>query len=135
MVSDHYNHCGLIYWWSIYFTFEFWRISEHRGRWFLPFLITNLDIQVWCLFLYTENGEDIQVLRYEPGQKYDPHYDYFVDKVNAARGGHRVATVLMYLTDVEKGGETVFPDAEVCHVSILYGSKSSIFLYTYLIIH
>ncbi|KAF9618277.1 hypothetical protein IFM89_000912 [Coptis chinensis] len=68
-------------------------------------------IAAWT-FLPKENGEDIQVLRYEPGQKYDPHYDYFADKVNIARGGHRVATVLMYLTDVAKGGETVFPQAE-----------------------
>ncbi|KAL2459213.1 putative prolyl 4-hydroxylase 4 [Forsythia ovata] len=68
-------------------------------------------IATWT-FLPKENGEDIQVLRYEPGQKYDPHYDYFVDTVNIARGGHRVATVLMYLTDVGKGGETVFPSAE-----------------------
>lgn len=67
-------------------------------------------------YLISENGEDIQVLRYEHGQKYDPHYDYFADKVNIARGGHRVATVLMYLTDVTKGGETVFPNAEVCLV-------------------
>ncbi|XP_051128048.1 probable prolyl 4-hydroxylase 4 [Andrographis paniculata] len=67
-------------------------------------------IATWT-FLPKENGEDIQVLRYEPGQKYDPHYDYFTDKVNIARGGHRIATVLMYLTDVEKGGETVFPAA------------------------
>ncbi|CAN1307159.1 Probable prolyl 4-hydroxylase 4 [Linum perenne] len=69
-------------------------------------------IAAWT-FLPKENGEDIQVLRYEEGQKYEPHYDYFVDKVNIARGGHRVATVLMYLTDVKKGGETVFPSAEV----------------------
>ncbi|OVA04395.1 Metridin-like ShK toxin [Macleaya cordata] len=63
-------------------------------------------------FLPKENGEDIQVLRYEHGQKYDAHYDYFLDKVNIARGGHRLATVLMYLSDVVKGGETVFPNAE-----------------------
>lgn len=68
-------------------------------------------IATWT-FLPKENGEDIQVLRYEHGQKYDPHYDYFHDKVNIARGGHRVATVLMYLSDVSKGGETVFPNAE-----------------------
>ncbi|KAL1543173.1 putative prolyl 4-hydroxylase 4 [Salvia divinorum] len=68
-------------------------------------------IATWT-FLPKENGEDIQVLRYEPGQKYDPHYDYFADKENIARGGHRIATVLMYLSDVEKGGETVFPSAE-----------------------
>ncbi|XP_039040275.1 probable prolyl 4-hydroxylase 4, partial [Hibiscus syriacus] len=69
-------------------------------------------ISTWT-FLPEENGEGIQVLRYEHGQKYEPHYDYFVDKVNIARGGHRIATVLMYLTNVTKGGETVFPEAEV----------------------
>lgn len=68
-------------------------------------------IAAWTL-LPKENGEDIQVLRYEHGQKYDPHYDFFTDQVNIARGGHRIATVLMYLSDVEKGGETVFPEAE-----------------------
>ncbi|XP_008795106.1 probable prolyl 4-hydroxylase 4 [Phoenix dactylifera] len=68
-------------------------------------------IAAWT-FLPKENGEDIQVLRYEHGEKYDPHYDYFSDKVNIAHGGHRIATVLMYLSDVAKGGETVFPRAE-----------------------
>ncbi|KAI8003647.1 Prolyl 4-hydroxylase 2 [Camellia lanceoleosa] len=58
-------------------------------------------IAMWT-FLPKENGEAIQVLRYEHGQKYDPHYDYFLDKVNVARGGHRIATVLMYLSDVAK---------------------------------
>lgn len=80
--------------------------------WKLELLTLYLNL-FWLLA--SENGEDIQVLRYEHGQKYDPHYDYFSDKVNIARGGHRIATVLMYLTDVEKGGETVFPSAEVCH--------------------
>ncbi|KAJ3676339.1 hypothetical protein LUZ60_003751 [Juncus effusus] len=69
-------------------------------------------IAAWT-FLPKENGEDIQVLRYEHGQKYDPHYDYFTDKVNTLRGGHRIATVLMYLSDVKKGGETVFPNADL----------------------
>lgn len=78
----------------------------------LYLLIRNTQVHD-SYFLFTENGEEIQVLRYEEGQKYEPHYDYFVDKVNIARGGHRLATVLMYLTDVEKGGETVFPKAEV----------------------
>jgi prolyl 4-hydroxylase len=58
-----------------------------------------------------ENGEGVQILRYEKGQKYEAHYDYFHDRFNAdpAKGGQRVATLLMYLTDVEEGGETVFP--------------------------
>ncbi len=54
-----------------------------------------------------ENGEGVQILRYEKGQKYEAHYDYFHDRFNAdpAKGGQRVATLLMYLTDVEEGGE------------------------------
>ncbi|XP_010272176.2 PREDICTED: probable prolyl 4-hydroxylase 7 [Nelumbo nucifera] len=68
-------------------------------------------IAAWT-FLPEENGESMQILHYELGQKYEPHFDYFHDKVNQEMGGHRVATVLMYLSNVSKGGETVFPDAE-----------------------
>ena len=68
------------------------------------------------LMLWSENGEAIQILHYEHGQKYEPHFDYFYDKVNRELGGHRVATVLMYLSHVKRGGETVFPDAEVYYV-------------------
>ena len=59
-----------------------------------------------------DHGEGIQILRYERGQKYDPHFDYFTDDENVKHGGQRVATVLMYLSDVERGGETVFPAKE-----------------------
>ncbi|XP_076912020.1 putative prolyl 4-hydroxylase 7 [Bidens hawaiensis] len=69
-------------------------------------------ISVWT-FIPVENGEAMQVLHYETGQKYLPHWDYFQDKANQAVGGHRIATVLMYLSNVEKGGETVFPKSEM----------------------
>ncbi|KAJ4962034.1 hypothetical protein NE237_021944 [Protea cynaroides] len=68
-------------------------------------------IAAWT-FLPEENGEAMQVLHYEHGEKYEPHFDYFHDKANQELGGHRVATVLMYLSNVEKGGETVFPNTE-----------------------
>ncbi|CAM6087606.1 unnamed protein product [Calypogeia fissa] len=69
-------------------------------------------IAAWT-FLPPENGESIQVLRYQYGQKYEPHTDFFNDEYNAkARGGHRMGTVLMYLSDVTKGGETMFPIIE-----------------------
>ncbi|KAI7725198.1 hypothetical protein M8C21_027683, partial [Ambrosia artemisiifolia] len=58
-------------------------------------------------FLPVEHGEGLQVLHYEVGQKYEPHYDYFQDEYNTQNGGQRMATVLMYLSDVEEGGETV----------------------------
>ncbi|XP_064954137.1 prolyl 4-hydroxylase 1-like isoform X1 [Musa acuminata AAA Group] len=58
-----------------------------------------------------ENGESIQVLRYETNQYYTPHHDYFSDAFNLKNGGQRVATMLMYLNDVDEGGETIFPQA------------------------
>lgn len=63
--------------------------------------------------MQSENGESMQILHYENGQKYEPHFDYFHDKANQELGGHRVATVLMYLSNVQKGGETVFPNSVV----------------------
>jgi len=63
-------------------------------------------------FIPVENGEGLQVLHYEVGQKYEPHFDYFLDDFNTKNGGQRMATVLMYLSDVEEGGETVFPAAK-----------------------
>nr|VDC73770.1 unnamed protein product [Brassica rapa] len=52
-------------------------------------------------FLPVENGESLQVIHYEVGQKFDPHFD----------GLGRIATFLMYLSDVNKGGETDFPNS------------------------
>ncbi|WMV17477.1 hypothetical protein MTR67_010862, partial [Solanum verrucosum] len=76
-------------------------------------VVANVEARIaaWT-FLPEENGEPMQILHYEHGQKYEPHFDYFMDKVNQEIGGHRVATVLMYLSDVDKGGETVFPRSE-----------------------
>jgi len=63
--------------------------------------------------------ESVQVLRYEIGQKYDAHFDYFdpssyqndPNTLNMLQHGrrNRMATVFWYLTDVAQGGETVFP--------------------------
>ncbi|KAF8405463.1 hypothetical protein HHK36_010369 [Tetracentron sinense] len=63
-------------------------------------------------FMPVEHGEGLQFLHYEVGQKYEPHYDYFLDEFNTKNGGQRMATVLTYLSDVEEGGETVFPAAK-----------------------
>ncbi|KAL5706308.1 procollagen-proline 4-dioxygenase [Ranunculus cassubicifolius] len=81
-----------------------------RGR---DKIIRNIEKRISDFtFLPVEHGEGLQVLHYEVGQKYEPHYDYFSDEFNTKNGGQRIATVLMYLSDVEEGGETVFPAAK-----------------------
>eukprot|EP00232_Nephroselmis_pyriformis_P009017 CAMPEP_0182892712 /NCGR_PEP_ID=MMETSP0034_2-20130328/24032_1 /TAXON_ID=156128 /ORGANISM="Nephroselmis pyriformis, Strain CCMP717" /LENGTH=368 /DNA_ID=CAMNT_0025026411 /DNA_START=136 /DNA_END=1242 /DNA_ORIENTATION=+ len=56
--------------------------------------------------------EALQVLRYQNGEKYEPHFDYFFDRQHAeAPQGNRLATMLMYLETTEGGGETVFPNS------------------------
>ncbi|KAK7367251.1 hypothetical protein VNO80_09260 [Phaseolus coccineus] len=82
----------------------------HRGR---DKIVRNIEKKIADFtFIPVEHGEGLQVLHYEVGQKYEPHYDYFLDDFNTKNGGQRIATVLMYLTDVEEGGETVFPAAK-----------------------
>ncbi|KAL4457504.1 hypothetical protein ABPG75_012369 [Micractinium tetrahymenae] len=53
--------------------------------------------------LNVSHQEDMQILRYGIGQKYGAHYD------SLDNDSPRVATVLLYLSDVEEGGETAFP--------------------------
>ncbi len=63
-----------------------------------------------------EKGEGMQVLRYGVGAEYKPHHDYFDPSqpgasVLLARGGQRVASMVMYLNTPERGGATTFPEA------------------------
>lgn len=63
-----------------------------------------------------EHGEGFQVLHYRPGAEYKPHYDYFdPDEPGTPtilkRGGQRLATLVMYLSEPARGGGTTFPDA------------------------
>ena len=48
-------------------------------------------------------GESLQVLRYRPGQEYKPHSDALAGEPN-----QRILTMLVYLTEDYRGGETVF---------------------------
>jgi prolyl 4-hydroxylase len=51
-----------------------------------------------------EHGDGLQVLNYKIGQEYKAHYDFFKSAKNP-----RISTLVMYLNDVELGGETFFP--------------------------
>ncbi|XP_034116500.1 prolyl 4-hydroxylase subunit alpha-2-like isoform X2 [Drosophila albomicans] len=60
-------------------------------------------------------SEMLQVMNYGLGGHYDKHYDYFNSSLatNLTKmNGDRIATVLFYLTDVEQGGATVFPNIQ-----------------------
>jgi prolyl 4-hydroxylase len=59
--------------------------------------------------LPVDHGEGMQVLNYHHGQEYQPHHDFFHEGFPDRGSGQRIATVLMYLTTPEEGGETVFP--------------------------
>jgi len=52
------------------------------------------------------HAEPLQILHYRPGQQYRPHFDYFT---SGETTNNRISTLVMYLNDVEGGGETYFP--------------------------
>ncbi|MFS0688795.1 2OG-Fe(II) oxygenase [Sporosarcina sp. 179-K 8C2 HS] len=55
-----------------------------------------------------EHGEGLQILRYTPGQQYKAHHDFFSSSSKVVNN-NRISTLVMYLNDVEEGGETFFP--------------------------
>ncbi|CAM8956894.1 unnamed protein product [Rhodiola kirilowii] len=55
------------------------------------------------------HGESFNILRYEIGQRYNSHYDAFNPAEYGPQKSQRVASFLLYLSDVEEGGETMFP--------------------------
>lgn len=78
--------------------------------------ITGIDRRIAEVMHWPEeNGEGIQILNYQVGAEYKAHYDYFPpddpgSQVHLAKSGQRVSTLVMYLNDVEEGGETTFPE-------------------------
>lgn len=79
-------------------------------------LVRTIEARIAKLLQWpVSHGEHLQVLHYRPGDRYEPHYDYFDPTQPGAasllaRGGQRVATFLMYLREPERGGDTTFPD-------------------------
>jgi len=67
-------------------------------------------------------ADGIQILRYDQKQAYIEHHDYFPKGVRVQSGtfdfdsenggSNRFATVFLYLSDVDNGGQTVFPLAD-----------------------
>ncbi|WP_152614768.1 2OG-Fe(II) oxygenase [Jeotgalibacillus alimentarius] len=59
-----------------------------------------------------EHAEGLQVLKYTPGQEYKAHHDYFLPTSKAA-SNNRISTMVVYLNEVEEGGETYFPELNI----------------------
>ena len=73
-----------------------------------------------CLGLDPSFGEAVQGQRYAEGQEYRPHNDWFWPRTDywkqeRLHGGQRCWTAMIYLNEVEEGGETHFTRA---HMSI-----------------
>ena len=90
----------------------FFQRGEHE-------VVRRLEARIAALVNWPEeNGEGLQILHYRPGAEYKPHYDYFDPNEPGTptilkRGGQRVATLVMYLGEPEKGGGTTFPDVHL----------------------
>ncbi|XP_018083047.1 prolyl 4-hydroxylase subunit alpha-1 isoform X2 [Xenopus laevis] len=67
--------------------------------------LTGLDVST---------AEELQVANYGMGGQYEPHFDFTrkdePDAFKELGTGNRVATWLFYMSDVEAGGATVFPE-------------------------
>ena len=79
-----------------------------------PELAKRLD-QRFAALLGVDPGlsEPIQGQRYDPGEYFKEHTDWFAPgtkefEKNTAKGGQRTWTVMIYLNAVERGGETCF---------------------------
>lgn len=79
-------------------------------------LISRIEARIARLLNWpVDHGEGMQVLHYQPGTEYKPHYDYFDPAEPGTptilrRGGQRVGTLVMYLSEPARGGGTTFPD-------------------------
>ncbi|MFJ8256482.1 2OG-Fe(II) oxygenase [Peribacillus asahii] len=72
-------------------------------------IITKIEKRISSIMnIPIEHGEGIQILKYTPGQEYKAHFDFFTSASKATKN-NRISTIVMYLNDVEHGGETFFP--------------------------
>ena len=54
-------------------------------------------------------AEALQLVHYGPGQEYTAHHDFGFADIDTPHQGARFATLLLYLNEDLKGGETSFP--------------------------
>lgn len=73
-------------------------------------LISTIEKRIASLMhLPLAHAEGLQVLHYAPGQEFKAHFDYFAQHHPSSQN-NRISTLVVYLNDVEEGGETTFPN-------------------------
>jgi prolyl 4-hydroxylase len=79
----------------------------------------NVESKINALIgIDARHGETIQGQRYAVGQQFKPHHDFFFTTEPywpemERQGGQRTWTAMIFLNDVEAGGQTYFPRANV----------------------
>ena len=77
-------------------------------------IVSNINTRMTLeVDMPVENGESVQGQLYEVGQQFKHHHDYFMDNSynnHCLSSGQRVWTFMLYLNDVEEGGETNFKE-------------------------
>ncbi len=82
-------------------------------------LVQPIDERIAALLgIAPKHGETMQGQRYAPGQQFRAHHDYFHEDQPywpqmEKEGGQRTWTAMIYLSAVEEGGATWFPQAGI----------------------
>lgn len=72
-------------------------------------LVTLIENRISSLMhVPVAHAEGLQILHYEPGQEFREHYDFF-GLNSPSNHNNRISTLIIYLNDVEEGGETRLP--------------------------
>ncbi|GAA4013905.1 2OG-Fe(II) oxygenase [Actimicrobium antarcticum] len=78
-------------------------------------LVARIDARLAALAGWpVAHAEPLQLQKYQAGNEYRPHVDWFDPALPGTakhldKGGQRLGTIILYLTDVEEGGGTSFP--------------------------
>jgi prolyl 4-hydroxylase len=82
----------------------------------LDMVVTSVILRIAALTGVPINGkEGASVLRYQPGEQFEPHYDFLDPRLTPSlaqdirNSGQRVITFIIYLSEDFDGGETYFP--------------------------
>lgn len=100
-------------------------VNEVRTNSSVAFSVVRSDLIMMLLrariaatvVLPLESLEPTSILHYAPGERFEPHFDFF-DSASVgyvrelATRGQRVGTFLLYLNDDYEGGETDFPNLD-----------------------